>query len=164
MVMTSAADASAAVIIINYLYMLHKMRKGLLSHMGAVPYHIFLFFNKNICCGYSLEAPQRGASYEYPQHMFSWSIKKKISTLRLKKKCLISNYGEAQDQPAYYLCSPFWPYLFINVFYNIHYPLIPLAEMKAVIKLHKLVNWSELFFCIHTTWALFMHFASLYVK
>ena len=30
----------------------------------------FLFLNKNICCGYSLEAPRRGASNEYPQHMF----------------------------------------------------------------------------------------------
>ena len=26
--------------------------------------------HKNICCGYSLEAPQWGASNEYPQHMF----------------------------------------------------------------------------------------------
>ena len=31
---------------------------------------IFLFLNKNICCGYSLEAPPRGASNEYPQRMF----------------------------------------------------------------------------------------------
>ena len=29
----------------------------------------FLFLHENICCGYSLEAPQRGASNEYPQHM-----------------------------------------------------------------------------------------------
>ena len=32
---------------------------------------LFLFLHKNICCGYSLEAPQRGTSNEYPQHMFS---------------------------------------------------------------------------------------------
>ena len=35
--------------------------------------NIFLtlyFFTKNICCGYSLVAPHRGASKEYPQHMF----------------------------------------------------------------------------------------------
>ena len=32
---------------------------------------IFLFLlQKNILCGYSLEAPQRGASNEYSQHMF----------------------------------------------------------------------------------------------
>ena len=31
----------------------------------------FLFLDENICCGHSLEAPRRGASNEYPQHMFS---------------------------------------------------------------------------------------------
>ena len=36
---------------------------------------IFLFLHKNICCGYSLEAPLRGASNEYPQHMFLWNKK-----------------------------------------------------------------------------------------
>ena len=36
----------------------------------------FLFFHENICCGYSLEAPQQGTSNEYPQHMFSWKNKK----------------------------------------------------------------------------------------
>ena len=30
----------------------------------------FLFLSENICCGYSLEAPHRGASNEYSQHMF----------------------------------------------------------------------------------------------
>ena len=38
----------------------------------------FLFLHENICCGYSLEAPRGGASNEYPQHMFSWRIRKKI--------------------------------------------------------------------------------------
>ena len=37
-----------------------------------------LFLHENICCGYSLEAPRRGASNEYPQHMFSWRNKKNI--------------------------------------------------------------------------------------
>ena len=36
----------------------------------------FLLLDENLCCGYSLEAPQRGASNEYPQHMFSASNKK----------------------------------------------------------------------------------------
>ena len=31
---------------------------------------IILVLHKNLCCGYSLEAPHRGASNEYPQHMF----------------------------------------------------------------------------------------------
>ena len=45
----------------------------------------FLFLHENICCGYSLEAPQRGASNDYPQHMFSWRNKKDISIFRMKK-------------------------------------------------------------------------------
>ena len=45
----------------------------------------FLFLQENICSGYSFEAPQRGASYKYPQHMFLWTNKKNISTLGLKK-------------------------------------------------------------------------------
>ena len=36
----------------------------------------FLFLDENICCGCSLEAPRRGASNEYPQHMFSSSLRK----------------------------------------------------------------------------------------
>ena len=40
------------------------------------PHNIFLILHENICCGCSLEAPQRGASNEYSQHMFSWRNKK----------------------------------------------------------------------------------------
>ena len=39
----------------------------------------FLFLHENICCGYSLEAPHRGASNEYPQHIFLWRNKKKFT-------------------------------------------------------------------------------------
>ena len=39
---------------------------------------LFLFLDENICCGHSLEAPRRGASNEYPQHMFSSRNKKNI--------------------------------------------------------------------------------------
>ena len=39
----------------------------------------FLFLNKNICCGYSLEVPRQGASNEYPQHMFLSRNKNKNS-------------------------------------------------------------------------------------
>ena len=34
------------------------------------PHIIFLLLDENICCGYSSEAPRRGASDEYPQHVF----------------------------------------------------------------------------------------------
>ena len=38
----------------------------------------FLFLHENICCGYSSEALHRGASNEYPQHMYSWRNQKNI--------------------------------------------------------------------------------------
>ena len=37
---------------------------------------IFLIFAQNIDCGYTLEAPRRGGSNEYPQSMF-WGKNKK---------------------------------------------------------------------------------------
>ena len=39
----------------------------------------FLFLHKNICCGYSLEAPHQGASNEYPQHIFMEKIIPQLS-------------------------------------------------------------------------------------
>ena len=36
----------------------------------------FLFFKENLCSGDSLEAPQWGASNDYPSHMFLWEIRK----------------------------------------------------------------------------------------
>ena len=45
----------------------------------------FLFLDENICCGYSLEVPRRGASNEYPQYMFSSRKKKDISIFWMKK-------------------------------------------------------------------------------
>ena len=50
-----------------------------------------LFLYKNVCCGYLLEAPRRGASNEYPQHMFSWRNKKTVNTFGSKKH-LIKSY------------------------------------------------------------------------
>ena len=38
-----------------------------------------------VCCGYSLEAPCRGASNKYPKHMFLLRNKKVISIFRMKK-------------------------------------------------------------------------------
>ena len=57
----------------------------------------FLFLNENICWGYSLRAPQRGASDEYPQHMFlmsthnicfRWEIRKISAFFRWKKRLI----------------------------------------------------------------------------
>ena len=46
------------------------------EHMMIILGQFFLFLLKNIHCGYSLEAPWRGASNEYPQCMFLWRDKK----------------------------------------------------------------------------------------
>ena len=70
---------------------------------------VFLFLNKNICCGYSLEAPQWGASNEYPQHMFLLRNKKNIDTFWLKNvpyqelcKFLDFMYGEMLRVSGYF--------------------------------------------------------------
>ena len=39
-------------------------------------YILVLFLLKNIDCGYSLEPPRRGGSYEYPQSMFEQKYEK----------------------------------------------------------------------------------------
>ena len=44
----------------------------------------FLFLKENKRCRYWLEAPQRGASNEYPQHMLSWRNKKNVNFLASK--------------------------------------------------------------------------------
>ena len=59
----------------------------------------FLFLNKNICCGYSLEAPRRGASNEYPQHMFSSINKKNIMWI----PPLICSYGDKLEPLSYWV-------------------------------------------------------------
>ena len=50
----------------------------------------FLFLYKNICCGYSLEAPRRGASNEYPQHMFLWRTGENYPRIIIKYSSLSS--------------------------------------------------------------------------
>ena len=65
---------------------------------------------ENICCGYSLEAPQRGASNEYPQHMFLSRNKKDISIFRMKKApylllCMASDHGPQRWPRQWLLCK-----------------------------------------------------------
>ena len=45
---------------------------------------VFLFLDKNIYCGKSLEAPHKGASNEYLQHRFLSRNKKNTDTVWLK--------------------------------------------------------------------------------
>ena len=48
-----------------------------MSHLKKI-WIFSLFLHENICCDYQLEAPRRGASNGYSQHMFSWRNKTKI--------------------------------------------------------------------------------------
>ena len=49
-----------------------RIESALWAVQAGIYIHIkfFLFHHKNLCCGYSLEAPQQGTSNEYPQHVF----------------------------------------------------------------------------------------------
>ena len=46
----------------------------------------FLMLHEKICCGYSFEGPLRGASNEYPQHMFLWRSEKEINIFLISHK------------------------------------------------------------------------------
>ena len=71
------------------------------------PHNIFfLFLNENICFGYSLEAPRRGASNEYPQHMFSLRNKKDISSFWMKN-CLSVAMDTGCRLPYQACCNTF---------------------------------------------------------
>ena len=72
----------------------------------------FLFPNKNICCGYSLEVPQWGASNEYPQHMFSLRNKKNIMWI----PPLICSYGSYAVVDAQHADKNFQQTTFWNIF------------------------------------------------
>ena len=48
------------------------------SFSSQKKYFILLFLHKNICYGYSLDAPQQGAFNEHKQHMFLQWNKKNI--------------------------------------------------------------------------------------
>ena len=55
-----------------------------LSHIGldkgGYPANMILISPRKHMLWYSLEAPRRGASNEYPQHMFLWRNKENINT------------------------------------------------------------------------------------
>ena len=65
--------------------------------------NIFLISPRKHMLWYSLEAPQRGASNEYTQHMFSWRNKKNINTFGLNKSAFTSA-----------MCTIFFPIFFIK--------------------------------------------------
>ena len=58
----------------------------------GIQWLFFWFLHKNICCGYSLEAPLWGTSNEYPQHVFCAGIRKILVFCWWKKKRFIWSY------------------------------------------------------------------------
>ena len=59
-----------------------------------------------LCCGYSLEAPQWGASNEYPQHMFLWRNKKNIYLRHLSRSMMIVILAAIVQMPVCKRCCP----------------------------------------------------------
>ena len=72
-------------ICLSYVMHQSKISISIAKIRGGIHIIFFLFLDENICCWYSLEAPRRGTSNEYPQHMFSLRNKKDISSFRMKK-------------------------------------------------------------------------------
>ena len=64
----------------------------------------FIFLNENICCGYSLEAPRRGASNEHTQNMFSSRNKTNIMWI----PPLICSYATVSNDSAVYGQRNLW--------------------------------------------------------
>ena len=69
----------------------------------------FLFLHESIWCGYSLDVPQRGASNEYPQHIFLWGVKNNIHTFPMKKVpyldcCLVKPGNERKLHISLFTC------------------------------------------------------------
>ena len=51
----------------GYILELLQKKKNAFKHNSSADWTgINLFLHKNICCGYSLEAPQKGTSNKYP--------------------------------------------------------------------------------------------------
>ena len=59
-------------------------------------YYFFLFLDENVCCVYSLDALHRGASTEYPLHVF-------VKIFGLKKKRLMWSFATAQSVKFFHL-------------------------------------------------------------
>ena len=74
---------SICVIIDLWSIKMKKNDKIDLKKVNWIALTFFLFLNENICCGNSLEAPQRDTSNENAQHMFSWRNKKKFTWIPL---------------------------------------------------------------------------------
>ena len=76
--------------------------------MAIILGYFFLFLHKNICYGYSLEAPCRGASNEYTQHMFLWRTVENYPVI-------VTNYSSLSSPLNKYYLSCAFSIVFQNV-------------------------------------------------
>ena len=98
----------------------------------------FLFLHENICCGYSLEAPCRGASNEYPQYMFLWRNKKDIMLI----PPLICSYGRLHIYACKVVCSIYYNIICHAVFLASSLYIIQITE-DTLISVRLLVNFGQ---------------------
>ena len=75
-----------------------RIALGKMSFLDPKVLIFFLFLHKNIGYGYSLEAPHRGTSNEYPQHIFSWRNKKIIYLIPLLSRPM---WSESLQSPLW---------------------------------------------------------------
>ena len=73
------------VVVVVIVVVCNKIASGIAIDKRGYPQNIFLISQRTHMLWYSLEAPRRGASNEYPQHMFLLRNKKDISIFWMKK-------------------------------------------------------------------------------
>ena len=71
----------------------------------------FLFLHENVCCGYSLEAPQWGASNEYHNISFHGEIRKMLVLFGWKKCFICTVSGFTEWWHLFSSHTPHWPFL-----------------------------------------------------
>ena len=96
------------------------------------PHNIFLIspLHENICCGYSLEAPHRGASNEYHNICFRGEIRK-ISAFFWWKKCLICYYAT--------IMHPYNPTRAFAICLQKHWILLKCINPYQIVQFHWLI-------------------------
>ena len=92
--------------ITGYLRMVQCIAPDKALFFNRKVFIFLLFLHKNICYGYSLEAPQRGVSNEYPQHMFLWRNKNNIIWIPPLTQSYVN--GEQMLHKTLRICRMMW--------------------------------------------------------
>ena len=110
--------------------------KALFSSEKCYLYDIFIVSQQKLCCGYSLEAPRRGASYEYHNICFRREIRKILCGYPLLSVAILNLCVH-----ICYNCS--FPLKLIFIF--AHADLAPVGAFSAPIELYVALK------CTYTT-------------